>query len=91
MTDVIKPAYAIVLIMLVPCIVGGVLARNRGRSIVGWGVLCAVFPIFLLVLYFKHPLEEVPGGFRRCGSCGEFIPWKRAACKYCGAEQLPRG
>ncbi|HEY6008181.1 MAG TPA: hypothetical protein VIU40_07635 [Geobacteraceae bacterium] len=89
MADFIKPEYTLILIMLVPCVVGAYLAHHRGRNIIGWGVLCALFPVFLLVIYFNKPLREVPGGFRRCGSCGEYIPWKSATCKYCGTEQQP--
>ncbi len=85
MNGAIKPEHALILIMVVPCLIGAFLAYRRGRNIVGWGVLCAVFPIFLLVIYFNKPLREVPGAFRRCTSCGEFFPWKSAACKYCGA------
>ena len=87
MHDAIKPEYALILIMLVPCIAGAFLAYRRGRSIIGWGILCALFPIFLMVIYFNKPLKEVPGGSRRCASCREWIPWKAPACKYCGAPQ----
>ena len=89
MTDYIQPGYALLLITIPPAMIGATLARNRGRSIVGWAVLSAIFPIFLMVIYFEKPLREVPGGFRRCASCGEFIKWKSAVCKYCNADQSP--
>jgi hypothetical protein len=38
-----------------------------------------------MVIYFEKPLREVPGGFKRCPSCGEFNKWAAAACKYCAA------
>ena len=74
------------LVMLVPALLGGMLARNRGRNIGVWALLSALFPIFLMVVYFEKPLREVPGGFKRCPSCEEFNPWKAALCKYCSAE-----
>ena len=76
-------------VMLVPAICGGILARNRGRTIPGWAILSALFPIFLMVIYFEKPLREVPGGFKRCPACREFNPWKAASCKYCSAEFPP--
>jgi hypothetical protein len=87
MTDVIKPEYALLLIMAPPALIGAMFARNRGRSLLLWGLLSALFPIFLMVAYFQKPLRDVPGGFKRCTSCGEFIKWKAAVCKYCSAPQ----
>ena len=86
MTDAIKPEYFLLLIMLPPALGGAWLARNRGRNILIWSVLCAIFPIFLMVIFFEKPLREVPGGFKRCTSCGEYIKWQATACKYCKAE-----
>jgi hypothetical protein len=87
MSGYVKPEYLLILIMAVPGAIGGWLAVNRGRNVVGWCILCALFPVFLLVIYFNKPLREVPGKFRRCHACGEFIPWRDPACKYCKAEQ----
>ena len=91
MNDTIKPEWFLVAIMLVPCVIGTFLAYHRGRSIVGWGVICALFPVFLLVIYFHKPLREVRGGFKRCGACREFIKWGEKVCRYCAAPQPPRG
>lgn len=90
MHEAIKPEWFILIVMLTPCIIGAFFAYQRGRNIIGWGVLSALFPIFLLVIYFHKPLREVRGGFKHCSSCGEFIKWKAVSCKYCGTEQLPK-
>ena len=88
MLDFIQPGYVILLLMMViPAAGGGILARNRGRNILVWSALCAVFPIFLMVVYFEKPLREVEGGFKRCPACNAFIPWKAAECKYCNAPR----
>jgi hypothetical protein len=71
----------------IPAVIGFFLARNRGRNIIGWPLVCAVFPFFLFILYFNKPLRDVPGHFRRCQSCQEFIPWKEVECRYCKAPQ----
>jgi hypothetical protein len=73
------------LIILLQAAVGGRLARNRGRNSFGWGLLSAIFPIFIMIVYFEKPLKEVPGGFKRCPACREYIPWQAAHCKYCSA------
>jgi hypothetical protein len=89
MPGYVQPEYIVILVMAVPCAIGGLLARNRGRNIIGWGILSAIFPIFLMVLYFNKPLREVPGGFKRCTACREYIKWRAMACKYCSTEQPP--
>ncbi len=66
---------------------GGWLAANRGRNIIGWCILCAIFPVFLMVIYFNKPVKEVPGKFKRCRSCQEWIKWGDPVCKYCNASQ----
>jgi hypothetical protein len=92
MPDFVKPAYIVLLLFfVVPGSIGGILATNRGRNVIGWSLLCAVFPIFLLAIYFKKPIREVEGKFKRCGACHEYLPWKDETCKYCSAPQPPRG
>jgi uncharacterized membrane protein (GlpM family) len=89
MTEYIKPEYLFLfLIMAPPAVVGAIFARNRGRNILIWGLLSALFPIFAMVAYFQKPLRDVPGGFKRCTVCGEFIKWEAAECKYCSAPPL---
>ncbi len=90
MSGYVKPEYVVLLIMMVPGVIGGWLAANRARNVIGWCVLCALFPVFLLVVYFNKPLREVPGRFRQCPTCREFLKWRDATCKYCGSD-LPSG
>lgn len=90
MAQHVIPAYlALLLVIIVPGVAGGILAANRARNFIGWSILCGLFPIFLLVIYFHKPLREVEGKFRKCRSCGEFIKWRDACCKYCTAPQSP--
>jgi len=74
-------------VVIIPAIVGGRLASLRGRNPLLWGTACGIFPIFLLVSWFNKPIKEVPGGFRICPGCKEWIRWKDPSCRYCGAEQ----
>uniref|UniRef100_A0A831UEK4 Zinc ribbon domain-containing protein n=1 Tax=Geobacter metallireducens TaxID=28232 RepID=A0A831UEK4_GEOME len=88
MAEFVKPAYlAFLLVIVVPGVAGGILAANRARNFVGWSILCAVFPIFLLVIYFHKPLREVEGKFWRCRSCSEFLKWREDSCRYCGTPR----
>ena len=59
------------MILLLLAVIGGRLARNRGRNILGWAIPSAIFPIFIMVIYFEKPLREVPGGFKRCPACAQ--------------------
>lgn len=87
MQDYIRPELFLVLVMALPGAVGGIFAYNRGRNFVGWSLLCAIFPVFLMVIYFQKPVKEVPGKFKRCRSCQEWIKWADPVCKYCNASQ----
>ena len=90
MSDYIKPEMAVLLIMTVPGIIGGILAANRGRSVILWAILSAIFPIFIMIVWFEKPVREVEGKFKKCISCGEWLKWKDVTCKYCQAGQPQR-
>jgi len=48
----------------IPGIFGFIMARKRGKNPYLWGMLCAVFPFFLLVLkmqYKPHDKNQPPG------------------------------
>jgi hypothetical protein len=84
----IPPVVYLVLIMSVPAAVGGWLAYGRGRNILLWGILCALFPAFVLMIWFQKPCKEVRGYFRRCGECGEWIKWHEEPCRYCAYRKV---
>jgi hypothetical protein len=83
MFEYVKPAFLVFLIVIVPGVVGGILAANRGRRVVGWCLLCALFFPLLLYIYFAKPLCEVEGEFRKCPDCGEFFKWDEPVCTFC--------
>lgn len=43
------------LIPIVAAIIGGILASNKNRSVVGWTILCLLFPICILILLVLRP------------------------------------
>lgn len=86
MTHTIPPEVYITLVMAVPAIAGGWLSYGRGMLWPLWGILCGIFPVFLMVVWFTKPKKEVKGFFRRCTECGEWIKW-RETCRYCAYRQ----
>lgn len=88
MIGYVKPVFFVFLIVLVPGVIGGCMAANRGRNVPVWCLSCALLPPLLLFIYFAKPLCEVEGKFRRCSNCREFIQWHEPVCKYCRAKQV---
>ncbi len=74
----------ILLVFALPAAIGFKMALSRGKNPLLWGFLSAVFPFFIIVLYFDKPKHEITGHFRKCAKCGEIIRWKDSKCKYCG-------
>lgn len=90
MAGYVKPELFIFFVVASFGITGGWLAANRGRNFIGWCLLCAIFPIFILVVYFSKPLCEVEGKFKLCPKCHEYIKWNESVCKYCNEVQPVR-
>jgi hypothetical protein len=90
MADYVKPELFVFVVVAMFGVAGGWMAANRGRNIVGWCLLCVLFPVFLMVIYFNKPLREVEGKFKLCPNCKEFIKWCEPVCKYCRTEFQPR-
>jgi hypothetical protein len=87
MTHTIPPELYVALIMAVPAVIGGWLAYGRGMNWLLWGILCGLFPVFILAVWFTRPRKEIKGFFRRCGVCGEWIKWREEPCRYCAYRQ----
>lgn len=60
------------------------IARERGRSIVGWAVAGFVVPFGGAVLVWLSP----PNGrvWRRCAHCAEQVRPRAVVCPYCGRD-----
>ena len=87
MTGYVKPVFIFFMVIALAGITGGFMAADRGRKVMAWCLLCAIFPPFLLLLYFARPLCEVEGMFRKCSKCGELIKWHAQVCKFCKSGQ----
>lgn len=89
MSGYVKPEMIIFLIVVASGICGGWMAANRCRNLIGWCLICALLPVFLLVIYFSRPLCQVEGKFRLCPKCREYIRWNETVCRYCKQVQPP--
>lgn len=88
MTDDIRGWIFIAVFFLLPGLIGARLAWSKGRSPFIWFLLNFLFPPTLMVTLFQKPLRAVPGHYRQCPKCKEFVKWREAVCKYCQTELL---
>lgn len=91
MSESLKQIIYIFVFFGVPGLIGLWLAGTKGRNRLGWFLLCFFFPPTLMVALFQGPVREVPGHYRRCPKCNEYIKWREPSCKYCGAPISPEG
>jgi hypothetical protein len=80
------PELIILFSFSIPAIVGGLLAKSKGRSVFAWFILCYIFLFPIIILLFLHPLKEVEGKYRQCPKCREIIEWRAQICKHCKSD-----
>lgn len=68
-------------------VIGAIVADRKGRSWLAWGVICALFPVAILLVVMLPPVYS-QGVTKQCPHCGEILRHGAASCKRCG-RQLP--
>jgi len=67
----------ILIINIIICVIAGVIANQKNRSVLGWIILTIFIGIFgLLILAFMKPLKK-------CPNCGATVPMEAKVCMYC--------
>jgi hypothetical protein len=77
------PELIILFILFLPAILGGFLAKSKGRNVVVWFMLSGLFWLPIIILLFLPPAREVEGKYRECPKCKEIIKWQALVCKHC--------
>jgi len=80
------PLVRYVLLVIIAGIVGGIIARRKGRSPIWWSILCAIVPLLIIVIALLPPLVS-EGYTKKCPYCAEIIKEDAMFCKHCGREQ----
>jgi hypothetical protein len=86
MPDLLKQSAVIFVFFILPGIVGARLAWTKGRNWLGWFLLNCCFPPTMMMVLFQGPLREVPGHYRQCPACREYLKWRETVCKYCRTD-----
>lgn len=72
-----------IIFIVVAGIVGGILARPKGRSPILWFILCALVPLLVIAIAML-PSVIAEGFTKKCPYCAEIIKEEAKVCKYCG-------
>lgn len=75
-------------IMILGGLLGGLLAYNKGRTLLFWTLLCGIMPLCLLILLVL-PRQPQEGVWRPCPFCLHIMPWQAHVCSACRRE-VPR-
>jgi len=57
--------YFVMFWFLLPAIIGFVMARQRGKNSLLWGILSGMFPFFIVILYMQYkPVNKENSGWK---------------------------
>ncbi len=77
--------YRVLLLRVIAGVIGGYIARGKGRSMLVWGLACAVMPPVVIAVLLLPPVLT-RGQTKRCPYCSRIVPAGDSVCRYCKKE-----
>jgi len=71
---------------LLPGIIGGWVARTKGRNPFLWFIVSGCLPPTLMIVFFQAPVRAVQGHYHQCSKCREYSKWRESVCRFCQTD-----